>query len=104
MARYRRIYTVEGTGDEIAAMDLVFKRIHDLTLRGSSRDIIISVDGDGSASLKCMGEDGERIVFNKDFAKEVYDHEGDEFPISVGDIGLVGEMKKDGTMRVWIGE
>ena len=106
MARYRKVYVVEGAEEEIHAIDIVFSRINQMILYGSSGSVNINVDADGSARLFCKEENGDMIEFSKDLTKQIKEAEGKkEFPIGVKGCGMLAEIKKNGQeMEVWIGE
>ena len=100
----RKTYEVIAHEDELLALDVVFCQINRLVLTGSSREIILRVDGDGSARVKIMSGD-EEVVFSDDMLACIRETEAKE-TLSIGakGLGVVAEIEKDGTMKAWIGE
>jgi hypothetical protein len=57
MEKETRTYTITGTKDQLDILERVFGRIELLGVAGSSRNINIYVDGDGSVRMKFRRDD-----------------------------------------------
>jgi len=112
--KYEKTYLVRGGADEILAMDFLFARINHLAMVGSSRDITISIDGDGSAKLSIRDADTDQeIDFGEELTKQLRENEAKETTQLGGIVESEGGQKstyhladvdKDGNMKIWIGE
>ena len=107
-------YVVAGDEEDMRAFEAIIRHIDKCIMMGANRDITISVDGDGSASLRFwrndQGGDGlldeelhhckrvEYLDYPEDMRKKLFDGKED---VDLGDIGV---MKADGRGHYYIGE
>jgi len=106
-------YIVKGDSEDMKAFEAIVRHIDMCIMTGSSRDITISVDGDGSANLSFYRSDVQKDLSDEemdehtpveylDYPKELRDEifEGKEdIPF-----GCIGVIKAGGDGEYSIGE
>jgi len=67
-----RTYKIEGRPDQLDELEKVFDRTQCLGIIGSSRHIIMFVDGDGAARLKIVKQNGKlhKYDYKQDYLGE----------------------------------
>ena len=106
-------YVVTGNSEDVKAFEAVMRHIDKCIMLGEGREITITVDGDGSASLnfyrknEAKGLDDEEMnnctaIEYLDYPKEMRDKifEGKEDV----ELGFIGTMKANGDGEYSIGE
>lgn len=104
-------YVITGDTEDMAAFEAIMRHIDKCRMLGESRDITISVDGDGSASLRFYRNNQDKKLSDEemdkcinieylDYPEEIRDTVGKE-DVEIGELGV---MKKDGDGHYYIGE
>jgi hypothetical protein len=106
-------YVVTGDKEDMLAFESILRHIDKCKMLGESRDITISVDGDGSASLRFYRNNEDRslgdeemdkcsrieyLEYPDEIRKKLFKQEEDV------NLGTIGVMKSNGDGHYYIGE
>jgi hypothetical protein len=104
---------IMGDSEDMKAFEAIVRHIDMCIMTGSSRDIKISVDGDGSANLSVYRSNVEKELTDEEMKKykrvEYLDYPEDfRDKVSEGkediELGTLGTIKADGDGEYYIGE
>lgn len=106
-------YVVAGDPQDMKAFEAIIRHINRCIITGSNRDIVITVDGDGSADLRFYRSEVQKELSDEEMDNckqvEYLDYPKDDRDKLLNEkedveLGVIGVMKANGDGHYYIGE